>query len=90
MKKYRVLQLGLQLGFLVTMNTYNSWYLYSLECYRTSCNGHPMSYIISYIWCNSCATICNFFATNLHVRFPHTFQHGEQDANVTFHPFVGK
>ncbi len=34
------------------------------------------------------ATICNFFATNLHVKFPHTFQCGEQNANVAFHPFV--
>jgi hypothetical protein len=31
-KKYRVLQLGLQLGFLVAMDTCNSWYLYGLEC----------------------------------------------------------
>jgi hypothetical protein len=69
MKKYRVLQLEIC----------NSWYLYNLECYWTSynsCNEHPMSYTISYIWCNSHATICNFFVTNLHVRFPHTFQLG--------------
>ncbi len=31
MRKYRVLQLGLQLGFLVAMDIYNSWYLYNLE-----------------------------------------------------------
>jgi hypothetical protein len=74
MKKYRVLQLGLQLGFLIATDTCNTWYLYSLECYRTSCsnyNGHPMSYIILYIHCNS-------HATNLHVIFPHTFQHAKE------------
>ncbi len=32
MKKYRVIQLGLQLGFLVATNTCNSSYLYGLEC----------------------------------------------------------
>jgi hypothetical protein len=61
MRKYKVLQLGLQLGFLVAMDTCNSWCLYSLECYWTSCNncsGHPMSYIILYIWCNPHAIIC--------------------------------
>ncbi len=91
MKKYRVLQLGLQLGFLVVIDTCNSWYLYNLECYRTSCsscNGHLMSYIVSYIWCNSHAIICNFFATNFHIIFPHTLQRGEKNANVAFHPFV--
>ncbi len=93
MKKYRVLQLGLQLGFLVVMDIYNSWYLYGPECYRTSCNNyneHPMSYVILYIWCNSHATIRNFFATNLRIRLPHTFQHGKRNANVAFHPFVNK
>jgi len=93
MKKYKVLQLGLQLGFLVKMDSYNSWCLYNLECYQTSCNnynGHPMLYTILYIRCNSHATICNFFATNLHIRFPHTFQHGEWNANMAFHPFVNK
>jgi len=93
MRKYRVLQLGLQLGYLVAMDICNSWYLYNLECYRTSCNNcsrHLMSYTISYIWCNWHATICNFFTTNLHVKFPHTFQHGKQNANVTFYPFVDK
>ncbi len=82
------------MGFLVEIDTCNSWYLYSLECYWTSCssyNEHPMWYIIVYIWCNSHATICNFFATNnLHVKFAHTFQHGERNANMTFHPFVNK
>ncbi len=29
-----------------------------------------------------------FFAINLHVKFPHTFQLGEQNANVALHPFV--
>jgi hypothetical protein len=93
MKKYRVLQLGLQLGFLVTTNICNSWYLYNLKWYQTSCSncsGHPMLYTILYIHCNSHATICNFFATNFHVKFPHTFQHGEQNANLAFHPFVNK
>ncbi len=74
MKKYKVLQLGLQLDFPIATNTYNSWYLYNLEFYRTSCSkcsGHLMSYIISYIQCNSHTTICNFFATNIHVKFPH-------------------
>jgi hypothetical protein len=59
MRKYRVLQLGLQLGFLVAMDTYNSWYLYSLEFYWTSCtscSGHPMLYTKSYIRYNSYAT----------------------------------
>jgi hypothetical protein len=32
MRKYRVLQLGLQLGFLATTSTCNSWYLYGFEC----------------------------------------------------------
>ncbi len=32
MRKYRVLQLSLQLGFPITMDTCNSWYLYNLEC----------------------------------------------------------
>ncbi len=76
-RKYKVLKLGLQLGFLIATNTCNSWYLYSLECYwtsYTSCKRHLMSYAISYIWYNSHATICKFFAINLHVRFPHTFQ----------------
>jgi len=61
MRQYKVLQLGLQLGFLVTMDTCNLWYLYSLECFRTSCNncsGDPMLYTISYIWCNPHAIIC--------------------------------
>jgi hypothetical protein len=74
-----VLYLGLQLGFLVATNTCNSWYLYSLECYQTSCssyNGCLMLYTILYIRCNSNAIICNFFATNFHVKFPHTFHHG--------------
>ncbi len=30
------------------------------------------------------------YATDLHVKFPHTFQRGEQNANVAFHPFVDK
>jgi hypothetical protein len=76
MRKYKVLQLGLQLGFLVAIDTYNSWYLYNLECYQTSYNGHFMLYTILYIRCNSQATICNFFATNIHIIFPHTFQCG--------------
>jgi hypothetical protein len=88
MKKCRVLQLGLQLGFPIATDICNSWYLYNLECYQTSCNnynscnGHLMSYTILYIRCNSHVTICNFFATNLHIIFPHTFQHGERNANV--------
>jgi hypothetical protein len=85
MRKYRFLLLGLQLGIPIAIDTYNSWYLYSLECYRTSCsscNEHPILNTISYIRCNSHATICNFFAINLHIRFPHTFQHGERNANV--------
>ncbi len=89
MRKYKVLQLGLQLGFSVVMDICNSWYLYNLECYRISCNScneHPMSYTISCIRCNSHATICNFFVVNIHVRFPHTFQRGERNANVAFHP----
>jgi hypothetical protein len=93
MKKHKVLQLGLQLGFPITMDTCNSWYLYNLECYRTSCNsynGHPMLYTISYMRCNSHATIYNFFATNPHVIFPHASQHGKRNANVAFHPFVDK
>jgi hypothetical protein len=40
MRKSKVLQLGLQLGFWVAAQIYNSWYLYKLEFYRTSCNGH--------------------------------------------------
>jgi hypothetical protein len=82
MKKYRVLQLGLQLGFLITTDTCNSWYLYDLECYQTSCsncnscNEHLILYTISYIQCNSHVIICNFFVTNLHIIFIHTFQHG--------------
>jgi hypothetical protein len=77
MKKYRVLQLGLQLGFPIAMDICNLWYLYNLECHQTSCisctscNGHPMSYKILYIWCNSHAIICNFLATNLHIKFAH-------------------
>ncbi len=93
MGKYKVLQPGLQLGYLFAMDTCNSWYIYRLECYQTSCSncsGHPMSYTKSYIWCNSHATICNFCVTNLHIRFPHTFQCGKWNANVTFHPFVDK
>jgi hypothetical protein len=93
MKKYRVLQLSLQLGFPIAMDTCNSWYLHCLECYWTSYsnyNRHLMSYIISYIRCNSHATICNLFATNLHVIFPHTFQCGEWNVNMAFHPFVDK
>jgi hypothetical protein len=85
MRKYRVLQLGLQLGFPIGMDICNSWYLYSLECYWTSyssCNEHLMLYTISYIRRNSHVTICNFFVTHLHVRFPHTFQCGKQNANV--------
>ncbi len=93
MRKYRFLQLGLQLGFPIAMDTYNSWYLYNLECHWiscSSCNKHPILYRISDTRCNSHAIICNFFATNLYIRFPHTFQHGEQNANVAFHPFVDK
>jgi hypothetical protein len=88
-----ILQLDLQLGFLVATDIRNSWYLYGLECLRTSCNNcnrHLMLYTILYIWCNSHATICNFFATNLHIKFSCTFQHGEQNVNVAFHPFVNK
>jgi hypothetical protein len=33
MKKYKVLLLSLQLGFLVATDICNSWYLYNLECY---------------------------------------------------------
>jgi hypothetical protein len=84
MKENRVLLLGLQPGFSIITNTCNSWYLYSLECYPTSCNGHPMSYIILYIQCNSHAIICNFFVINLHVKFPHTFQSGKWNANMAF------
>jgi hypothetical protein len=93
MKKFKVLQLGLQLGFPVATDTYNPWYLYGLKCKRTSCSscsGHLMLYTILYIWCNSHATICNFFATNLHVIFSRTFQRGKQNANMAFHPFVDK
>jgi len=75
-EKNKVLQLGLQLDFPIATNIYNSWYLYNLEFYQTSCSkcsGHPMSYIISYIQCNSHTTICNFFATNIHVKFLHAF-----------------
>jgi hypothetical protein len=75
------------------MDICNSWYLYNLECYWTSfnnCNGHLMLYTISYIQCKSHAIICNFFVINLCVRFPHTFQCDEWDANVTFDPFVDK
>ncbi len=85
--------MGLQLGFPIATNIYNSWYLYSLEYYRTSYNsysGHLMSYTILYIRCNSHATICNFFVTNLHIKFPHTFQCGDWNTKVTFHPFVDK
>jgi hypothetical protein len=32
MTKYKVLQLGLQLSFLVVIDTCNSWYLYGFEC----------------------------------------------------------
>jgi hypothetical protein len=56
------------------MDICNSWYLYNLECYQTSCNScneHFMSYTISYMWCNSHATICNFFVINLHSKFSH-------------------
>jgi len=94
MKKYWVLQLGLQLGSLNAMDTCNSWYIYNFECFRTSCsnysncNEHPMLDTILYIWCNSHATTYNFFVTNLHVRFPHTFQCSERITNVAFHPFV--
>jgi hypothetical protein len=51
MRKYKVLQLGLELGFPIAMNTCNSWYLYNHECYQTSgnsCSGHPILYTISY------------------------------------------
>ncbi len=93
MIKYKVLQLSLQLGFPIATNICNSWYLYSLEWYWTnysSCNKHPMSCIISYIWCNSRVTLCNFFATNFHFRFSHTFQCGKWNVNVAFNPFVNK
>jgi hypothetical protein len=43
-------------------------------------------YIYAYMQCNSHATICNFFATNL----SRTFQCGKQNANVVFHPFVNE
>jgi hypothetical protein len=33
-EKNRVLQLGLQLGFLITMDICNSWYLYKLNAIR--------------------------------------------------------
>jgi hypothetical protein len=39
MRKSKVLQLGLQLGFWVVAHTCNSRYLYELEFYPTSCNG---------------------------------------------------
>jgi hypothetical protein len=90
-KKHRGFTTRLVIGFSSYNEHLQLWYLYNLECYRTSCNNyniHLMLYTISYIRCNSHATICNFFAINLHVRFPHTFQCGEQNAN--FHPFVDK
>ncbi len=86
MKKYRVLQLGLQLGFLVLTNIYNSWYLYNLECHQTSCNscnGHSMSYTILYIWCNSHVIIC-IFLWLISMSYSHIH------SNMAFHPFVNK
>jgi hypothetical protein len=95
MKKYKALQLGLQVGFPTATNTCNSWYLYNhiiLSVIRQVAIVAIVATntLILSIQCNSHATICNLFITNLHVIFPHTFQCGERSANIAFHPFVNK
>ncbi len=79
MRKYRILQLGLQLGFLVATNTCNSWYYtaFSVNGQVVEVATNTLCCIQYCIYCNSHATICNFFVTNLHVIFSHTFERGK-------------
>jgi hypothetical protein len=49
--------IGLAIGFPITMDTSNSWYLYDLECLWTNCNSysrHHMLYTIIFIMQFTC------------------------------------
>jgi len=62
MRKSKVLQLGLQLGFWIATNTCNSQYLYSCEFYQTSCNKHVYNPYIQ-LRCNLVHFNCNRLST---------------------------
>jgi hypothetical protein len=87
MKKSRFLQLGLHLGFGIATITCNSMYFYILNANRqvvVVALDNLISYRIPYIRCNSHATMCNFFASNLHIKFPMN----KRNVNLASHPFV--
>ncbi len=87
MRKSMFLQLGLHLGFGVAIVTCNSMYFCILRANEqvvVIALDTPVLYTIPYIRCNSHATMCNFFASSVHVKFPAN----KRNVNLSFHPFV--